>query len=77
MEKIIIIRYCEIHLKGKNRNFFESLLEKNIRKAVADIDCVIEKAQSRYLVKRFSDFDYDIIVEKLLKISGIHSFAMK
>ena len=76
MEKIIIIRYCEIHLKGKNRNFFESLLEKNIRKAVADIDCVIEKAQSRYLVKRFSDFDYDIIVEKLLKISGIHSLSL-
>ena len=46
MEKIIIIRYCEIHLKGKNRNFFENLLEKNIRRALSSLDCLVEKAQS-------------------------------
>jgi len=32
MEKVIIIRFGEIFLKGKNKKFFENLLEKNIIK---------------------------------------------
>ena len=28
MEKAIILRYAEIHLKGNNRNFFENLFER-------------------------------------------------
>ena len=76
MERIIIIRYCEIHLKGKNRSFFESLLEKNIRRALTCIDCCIEKAQSRYLVKKFKETDYPVIKDKLCKVAGIHSLSL-
>jgi len=76
MEKLIIIRYCEIHLKGKNRNFFENLLEKNVRKALSGIECEVTKAQSRYFVRKFADESYELIVEKLLKVSGIHSLSL-
>ena len=38
MEKAIIIRYCEIHLKGKNRGFFEKLLRQNIENSLKDIE---------------------------------------
>jgi len=76
MDKIIIIRYCEIHLKGKNRNFFEGLLEKNIRKAIEGFSCNVIRAPSRYLVKGFDDSDYNEIVERLLKVSGIHSLSL-
>ena len=34
LKKAIIIRYCEIHLKGKNRGFFEKLLRENIKKSL-------------------------------------------
>ena len=34
MEKVIIIRYSEIFLKGKNRGFFERALETKIEAAV-------------------------------------------
>ena len=34
MDKAIIIRFCEIHLKGKNRRFFENLLKENIEKSL-------------------------------------------
>ena len=37
MEKAIIIRYCEIHLKGKNRSFFERMLKDNIKNSLKDI----------------------------------------
>ena len=30
MKEAIIIRYCEIHLKGKNRGYFEKMLKENI-----------------------------------------------
>ncbi len=76
MERIIIIRYCEIHLKGKNRNFFENLLEKNVRKALEDIDCTVVRAQSRYLVKNFKEEAYEAIKGKLLKVAGIHSLSL-
>lgn len=75
MERIIIVRYCEIHLKGKNRSYFENLLEKNIRRAVSGFDCKVERAQSRYLIKEFAEEDYPRILSKLLKVSGIHSVS--
>ena len=34
MEKVIIVRYCEIHLKGKNRGYFEKVFMNNLEKAL-------------------------------------------
>lgn len=75
MKKAIIIRYCEIHLKGKNRGFFEKLLKENIKKSLKDIKCTFTAMHSRYLIEDFDELDYDIICEKLKKIAGIHTFS--
>ena len=46
MEKAILIRYGEIHLKGQNRPFFERVLLTNIKKALKDFpDIRVIKAQ--------------------------------
>ena len=37
MNKVIIVRVCEIFLKGKNRFYFVNLLEENIKKALDGI----------------------------------------
>ena len=34
MEKVIILRYAEIYLKGKNKGFFERALETNVLRAL-------------------------------------------
>ena len=34
MKKVILIRYGEIYLKGNNRYYFESMLVRNIKKAI-------------------------------------------
>lgn len=34
MERVILIRYGEIHLKGQNRPFFEKALHKNIKNSL-------------------------------------------
>ena len=71
MEKAIIVRYCEIHLKGKNRGFFEKLLQKNIQTSLSDIKHDLKVMHSRYLIGNYSDEDYNAIIEKLGKIEGI------
>lgn len=75
MKKVIIVRVCEIFLKGKNRFYFVNLLETNIKKALSGIKFDIVKLQMRYLIENFDEADYDIIVSKLLKVSGIHTLS--
>ena len=75
METAIIVRYCEIHLKGKNRSFFEKLLRDNIQNALKDIEHDFKPMHSRYLIENFSENDKDVICEKLKKIPGVHTFS--
>lgn len=75
MKKVIIVRVCEIFLKGKNRFYFVNLLESNIKKALADVKFNIVKLQMRYLIEDFDENDYELIVSKLLKVSGIHTLS--
>lgn len=75
MEKVIIIRFGEIFLKGKNKKFFENLLEKNIKNALSIYDCKIEKSHNRFFV---ADYDLEVepsIIKTLKKVFGIHSIS--
>ena len=75
MKSAIIIRYCEIHLKGKNRGHFEKMLKENIKRSLKDFEFKFTTMHSRYLIEDFNEDDYDLIVEKLHKIAGIHTFS--
>ena len=76
MKKVIIIRYAEIYLKGKNRGFFERAFETNLRRAVKDLNCELIKQSGRYLVEDFADEDTEEIVEKLKKVFGLHTLSV-
>ena len=76
MKKVIIIRWCEIHLKGKNRNHFEKLLEDNIKSAIKNITCKFVKILGRYLIENYNCYDEELLIEKLKKISGIHTISV-
>ncbi len=76
MDKIILIRYSEIHLKGKNIAFFENKLLNNIRNSLKDLTCVVKKTKSRYFVEGFNEDNQFEIIERLKKIFGIHSFSV-
>lgn len=75
MNKVIIIRYCEIHLKKKNRGYFERMLGENINRALAGLSYKYVKIHARYLIEEFDDCDYDEILSRLLKVGGIHSVS--
>ncbi len=75
MKKVIIIRWGEIHLKGKNRGHFERLLENNIKHALKSYNCSLRKISGRYVVEGVDEFLFDDVVKSLSKVGGIHSIS--
>lgn len=76
MEKVIIIRYSEIHLKGKNRGYFERVFGINLEKSLKGIKHEIRRRSGRYLVECFEDDCTDEILQRLNKVFGIHSMSV-
>lgn len=76
MNKVIIVRYSEIHLKGKNRGYFERVFGINMEKSLKGIKHEIRRRSGRYLVECFDEEQTDIILEKLNKVFGIHSMSV-
>ena len=76
MEKVIIIRYCELHLKGKNRGFFERQFAINMERALKGIKHEIRRQSGRYLIESFDEEDITLTLSKLDKVFGIHTLAV-
>ena len=76
MEKVIILRYSEIFLKGKNRGFFERALETNVRRALNGLDYTFEKQSGRYFVRKFDETQTDEFIERLKKVFGVHTVSL-
>ncbi len=76
MRKVILLRFGEIFLKGKNHSFFERTLLNNIRFITKKYDAKAEKTASRYIVYDFKESDLDELVEKLTKVFGIVSLSV-
>lgn len=75
MKNAIIIRYCEIHLKGKNKSYFERLLVESIQKSIKDVKHTFKKINTRYLIEDYDEADASYIISKLKKVCGIHSIS--
>ncbi len=76
MEKVIIVRYSEIHLKGKNRGYFERVLILNMEKSLKGIKHEIKRQSGRYLVEGFELDETDEILSRLKRVFGIHSLSV-
>lgn len=76
MNKIILIHYHEIALKGRNRPFFERALLENIKKSLAS--CALKKAQivfGRIVLQFESEVDELEIKKCLSRVFGIANFS--
>jgi len=65
MEKAIILRYSEIHLKGNNRKFFEDLLIENIKTALGQFSYNFQKTYGRYVISNYDESFEETIIEAL------------
>lgn len=75
MVKVIVIRYGELFLKGKNKKFFENLLIKSIKSKLADVACKLYFGRGRYVVSDFKDGMELEIIRRLKTVFGLQSFS--
>lgn len=76
MYKAFLIKYSEIGLKGKNRNYFEGCLVDRIRTVLSKYgDFTVYREQGRVFVNCPDDYDYDDITSALGKIFGLVGYA--
>ncbi|HHX87718.1 MAG TPA: tRNA 4-thiouridine(8) synthase ThiI [Firmicutes bacterium] len=70
----ILIRYGEIALKGKNRNFFEKALHRNLIRAVRGTGAKITRIHGRFLAEGPAGKQVEI-VSRLNKVFGVISVS--
>ena len=69
MRKVIVVRYAEIGVKGKNRSHFEEILKKNI-------EMVTGIKPERKWGRIYVDFDWDVDSPEIFgKIFGIQNYS--
>jgi thiamine biosynthesis protein ThiI len=72
MKEIILAKYGEIALKGLNKNTFEDMLMKNIRRRLKPIGKFnYWKAQSTIYIEPLEEVDLDRVLDKMQKVFGI------
>ena len=74
--KVIIIRYSEIHLKGNNRDFFESALISNIKLVLKDFTYEFSRSNARYIIRNFDEMQLDEMVDAIKNVFGVHSLSV-
>ncbi|HBT20127.1 MAG TPA: tRNA 4-thiouridine(8) synthase ThiI [Peptococcaceae bacterium] len=74
MSCVILVRYGEIGLKGKNRIYFERMLMDNIRRSLGDLKGIkVSREHGRLYVEH--EEDAERVIERLKKVFGIVSVS--
>ena len=76
MDNVILIRYGELYLKGKNKCVFENKLIANIKAKLSGIACDLHFGRGRYVVKNYAIGDEAEIINRLKHVFGLHSISV-
>lgn len=76
-QELILIKNGELALKGLNRNTFEAVLCKNLRRSLKHVgDFEIQKSQSTiYVFPKTEDADLDAAADRVAKTFGIAAYS--
>ena len=67
MQKVIIIKYAELFLKGKNKGYFEQMFFVNIERALKNYKHTLRRPSGRYIVADFNEAEEENILAALKK----------
>ncbi|NLE68586.1 MAG: tRNA 4-thiouridine(8) synthase ThiI [Clostridiales bacterium] len=73
MTRFLLVKYAEVHLKGQNRPYFQRLLLRNIRQAVAPHGGEAVFHDSRIFVTDYSD--ENACIDSIRKVFGVHAVS--
>ena len=63
-------------LKGKNRDYFESLLIHNIKDSLQGLEYTFTKSQGRYFIENYALDIEDELVDRIIKVFGVYSISI-
>ena len=75
-EKIIIVHFGELWLRGQNRNVYIKKLASNMREILYGEDIRIDRLYDRFLIRLGRDADLESIKKKLGYVFGISNFEI-
>lgn len=76
-EKLFIVHYAEVALKGKNRSFFEKRLTQNIKLSLQGTGYAeVKRLHDRILILLQTETNIDEIEKRLKKVMGIAHFEL-
>lgn len=75
MKKVLLLKFGELFLKGKNRHDFINLLKTNILKKLRDFQCHLVETQGRLVLSDYIDDFEGEIIEKLQTVFGLIGVA--
>ena len=75
MKKVLLLKFGELFLKGKNRREFIKLLKHNIVKKLSGFDFQLSETQGRLVISDYSESFEDEIISKLQTVFGLIGVA--
>ena len=76
MDRALLVRTGEIHLKGLNRPFFERVLINNLRDALQPFDgAQIDRRDGRIYVEGIAPEEEKAAIGRLCRVFGVHSVS--
>ena len=73
MSDVLLVKYAEIHLKGLNRPYFQSLLLKRVKEAVRPYTRDVQLYDSRIFVRGLKE--PAAATERLRRVFGVHAIC--
>lgn len=71
MKKVLLLKFGELFLKGKNRHDFIKLLKNNINEKLKNYKCVLSETQGRLILSGYDEMQEVEIIEKLQEVFGL------
>ncbi len=71
MKKVLLLKFGELFLKGRNRHDFIKLLKTNILKKLHGFECRLEETQGRLVLSGYQQDKENEIIYKLQQVFGL------
>ena len=75
VKKVLLLKFGELFLKGKNRHDFINLLKRNIQSKLSSFHCKLEETQGRLVLLDYDEKCEDEILMKLQEVFGLIAVA--
>lgn len=71
MKKVLLIKFGELFLKGKNKKEFERLLLENIKRKLSSFSFNLEQVVGRIIISDYDEMEENLIIQNLTTVFGL------